>query len=107
MSVFDGRDFIRVARCMALARIEGENPLDVAARLYHSPADEHVAGIIKAAVSGLDTTSDLYSPNRVAAEFVAALRPLTVLGRLDYVPVPFNRPLPFISTGTQADFVGE
>jgi HK97 family phage major capsid protein len=110
MTIGSTRDFIKVARSIALAKIHQCSPTDVARRLYDNDRDRHVVEILKADVDSHGTTgtgSELYSPQRTSAEFVQAVRPLTILGRLQYRRVPFNTPLPFISVGTTFDFVGE
>lgn len=102
------RELARIARCMLISRADGEHPADVAGRLYGDEA--RVTRVLKSATDTHGTSGtggELYSPAVVAAEFADAVRPLTVLGRLATVRVPFATPLPFISTRSTFDFVQE
>lgn len=101
--------FVRVARCLMLAKAHGRPSVEIATKLY-GQSDRKIPSVIKSAVDSAGTTgagSELYSAEGVAAEFADAVRPLTVLGKLNPVKVPFVTPLPFIANRTQFDFVAE
>lgn len=112
-----GLEFARLARCKALARLDGRSPLDVARQEYG--ADARVTGAIKAAIAAGSTTAGNWAADIVSAEggivadFLAYLRPATILGRFGQGSVPALRALPFrIPTllqtgGGQGYWVGE
>lgn len=100
------RTFIRVARCLALAKIHGVRPEEIAPEVYADDA-HRIVGVLKAAIDPATTAGALHQPDRASAAFVESIRPRTILGRLSYLSVPFMRNLPFLTVGTSADFYGE
>ncbi|HEY0941897.1 MAG TPA: phage major capsid protein [Steroidobacter sp.] len=108
-----GFDFVRIARSIAVARKRGIAPEAAADQLYpgrSSMIRRALSGrdtLVKDAVGPIDTTSVLTPTDTVTGAYAASVRPATVLGQLPTTPVPFSTQLPFISTGTEADFTGE
>lgn len=100
-------DLAKITRALLLARAKGVTPYDMSARLYGHGPHSHIARFMKAAVDTHDTSSELYSADKPAVQFADALRPLTLIGRLNTVSVPFRAPLPYLTTGIVGDFYGD
>jgi len=96
------RDLAQIARCLMLAKSTGDNPADVARSLY-SGTDSFVGRMMqKTSVGGMTSGSEgagaeFISPSLVAPEFSQAVRPRTILGRMETIGVPLNRDLGVIS----------
>lgn len=111
-----GIGFARLARCKALARIDGVNAADVAAQLY--PDHTELQHILKTNIGAGSTSvtawgGALVQNSNVFADFVDYLRPMTIIGRFgsDGVPslrrVPFRTYLPSMTAGTTGYWVDE
>jgi len=112
-----GIGFARLATAKAIARLDGLSPLQVARQRYGE--DSIVVGTIKAAVAAGSTTSGNWAADLISAEggivadFLAYLRPATILGKFGQNGVPSLRPMPFrvpvvVQTGGGAGYwVGE
>lgn len=113
-----GIGFARYARCKALARLDGERPIDVGKMLYpgHNALHEQLVG--KTAVAAGTTTvsgwaSQLVNVSSIFADFVEYLRPKTVIGQFGQNGIPPLRSVPFrtilasMSAGTTGYWVGE
>jgi HK97 family phage major capsid protein len=106
------RPLVQISRCLLLARAHGIEPHQAAEQLYGlSRRDANVVEILQRAATATHTTqgpgAQLYSVRGIATEFADAVRPLTVLGRLQTVRVPLATTLPLISTRTVFSFVEE
>jgi hypothetical protein len=94
-----GIEFARLATAKALARLDGLSPLQVARQRYGE--DSIVVGTIKAAVAGGSTTAGNWAVDLISAEggivadFLAYLRPATILGKFGQNGVPALRAMPF------------
>lgn len=109
--------FTRIVRTKALARLDGENPREMAKQLY-GESSEIVGILTKAAVSAMSTggasnAKPLVNEGGAFADFVEFLRPQTILGRFGTgnIPslrrVPFRVPLIGQTSGGQGYWVGE
>jgi HK97 family phage major capsid protein len=100
------RDLPRIARTLAWAQLQGEEPRDAAEVLYPGTHISRYLG--KAAVDSIDTDSDLYSPRNLTSQFAASVRKVSILGRIpEPVRVPLTAPLPWVSARSTFAFVGE
>ena len=110
----DGIRFARYARCLGLARKKGMDLMSVAEAEYGT-RDPDLIGVIKAAVSAVNTTTDasLIGNEGGFADFVDFLRPQTIVGRMGQggIPglrrVPFRVPLISQTGGSTGYWVGE
>lgn len=112
-----GVRFARLAKVKALSRLENENAIQVAERMYG--ADSEVFHIVKAAVVAGSTLDGNWASALVGdettafADFVSYLRPATILGKfgLGGIPglrqVPFREPLIAQTGGGSGYWVGE
>lgn len=92
----DGIRFARYARSLALARKSGQDVLSVVQNEYGT-RDPDLVGIVKAAVSAVNTTTDaaLIGNEGGFADFVAFLRPMTIVGKFGVGGVGALRRVPF------------
>lgn len=110
---------VRFARmAMAVARSKASGGMGTPEMFYRadptwmSSAPE-VAGVLKAAVSGGDTTtagwaSELAYAQNIASEFITFLRPKTIIGRISgWRNVPFNVRVGSQTGGTTGYWVGQ
>ncbi|WNJ93040.1 phage major capsid protein [Bosea sp. 685] len=94
-----GIGFARLATAKALARLDGLSPLAVARQRYGE--DSVVVATIKAAVAAGSTTAGNWAADLISAEggvvfdFLAYLRPATILGKFGANGVPALRAMPF------------
>jgi hypothetical protein len=106
-----GMDFAR--SCMALAMAQGrtDEAADIAARLWGTTSTP--ALIVKTVVQPATTFNSTWAAplaplETAAAEFVDALRPRTILGRLAGVRrAPLRIRIPRTTLGSSANWVGE
>jgi len=99
-----GIAFARAAKCLALGHLEHRNAMDIAKSLYDGQ-DGVIAAthrlVTKAAVAAATTSDTTWAgplvgdETSVFADFVAYLRPQTILGRFGQAPVPSLRRVPF------------
>jgi len=91
-----GIRFARYARCLGLARKQGRDVLSVAEEQYGT-RDPDLVGIVKAAVSAVNTNTDaaLIGNEGGFGDFVEYLRPMTIVGRFGNGGVPALRRVPF------------
>lgn len=91
-----GIRFARYARCLGLARKGGRDLMGVVEEQY-GQRDPDLVGIVKAAVSAVNTTTDaaLIGNEGGFGDFVEYLRPLTIVGRFGQGGVPGLRRVPF------------
>lgn len=99
-----GIAFARAAKCLALGHLEHRNAMDIAKALYDGQ-DGVIAAthrlVTKAAVAAATTSDTTWAgplvgdETSVFADFVAYLRPQTILGRFGQAPVPSLRRVPF------------
>lgn len=91
-----GIRFARFARIKAIAGKTNQNIIDVAEQQYGT-RDADLVGIVKAAVSAINTTTDaaLIGNEGGFADFVEFLRPRTIVGRFGSNGVPGLRRVPF------------
>ncbi|WP_342643455.1 phage major capsid protein [Rhodoligotrophos ferricapiens] len=91
-----GIRFARYARCLGLARKQGRDLLSVAEEQYGT-RDPDLIGIVKAAVSAVNTTTDaaLIGNEGGFGDFVEYLRPMTIVGRFGNGGIPGLRRVPF------------
>jgi HK97 family phage major capsid protein len=106
--------FGRYVQCLGLAR--GDSYKAIMHAQAHFGDSPHVIqalqNVVKTAVpAGTSTDATwggpLVLPATVSSEFVALLRGLSVLGRLNTRPAPFNCKFSRATTGTSAAWVGE
>jgi hypothetical protein len=94
-----GVAFARFAKVKALSRLDGDSAQAVATRLYGH--DSVITVAVKAAVAAGSTTSGNWAADLVSAEggiigdFLAYLRPATILGKFGTGNVPPLRAMPF------------
>lgn len=108
-----GIGFARVARCLALARQQHMNPVELAKNLYGD--DMTVSAVTKAAVPAANTGTPTWAGNLINeggiafADFVEYLRPRTLLGQVSdrLRPLPFDTPVLIQGSGGNAQWVGE
>lgn len=117
-----GIAFARAAKCLAIGAMSQRDPVQVAKSLYNDRAD--IVGCVdamvtKAFVPAATTTDPAWAGNLVAtgqgvfADFLAYLRPRTILGRFGegglpaYRRVPFRVPIAAQETGGAAYWTGE
>jgi HK97 family phage major capsid protein len=106
------RPLVQYARCLLLAHQHGIEPVRVAERLYPSRRDEQLVQVMRAAVDTHATQAgapgtELYSLRTMQTSFADAVRPLTVLGKLQTTRVPLATTLPMLATRTVFSFVEE
>lgn len=113
-----GVGMARVAKSIALGKLNGMSPVDVAKGLY-GERNPVTSAVIKAAVPAGTTLSGSWAEDLVGdatsvyADFVEFLRPQTILGKFGQngVPalrnVPFRVPLVGQTSGGQGYWVGE
>jgi HK97 family phage prohead protease len=113
-----GIEGIRALKCTLVAKMDGRNIADVAAEMYGTDSNVYAA-VTKANVPAGTTISGNWAANLVGmetglfADFVAYLRPLTILGRFGTGGIPALRAVPFYvplitQTGAGAGYwVGE
>lgn len=91
-----GIRFARYARCLGLARKKGMDLMSVAESEYGT-RDPDLIGVIKGAVSAVNTTTDaaLIGNEGGFADFVEFLRPQTIVGRMGANGIPALRRVPF------------
>lgn len=91
-----GIRFARYARCLGLARKGGRDLMSVVEEQYGN-RDPDLVGIVKAAVSAVNTTTDaaLIGNESGFGDFVEFLRPMTIVGRFGNGGVPGLRRVPF------------
>jgi HK97 family phage major capsid protein/HK97 family phage prohead protease len=111
-----GIGFARLARCKAIAKVDGVLAADVARELY--PDHTELQHILKTSISAGTTSTTawggaLVQNSNVFADFVDYLRPMTIIGRFgsDGIPslrrVPFRTYLPSMTAGTTGYWVDE
>lgn len=94
----------QIAKCMLLAG-DGEYELARTARaLYPGALGE---AIVELSIANTVSGASLLNPAAITSEFIAALRPATVLGKLQHRTLPFNVHSPFWPAAPEFDFVGE
>jgi len=113
-----GIQFARLARSVAIARMDMRSVVDVAQQLY-GDRDPDIVEIVKSPVNAATTTAPNWAGNlvgnnfSVVADFLEFLRPQTILGRFgtdgipDLTRVPFRVALASQTTGGAAWWVGE
>ena len=113
-----GIEGIRALKCTLVAKIDGRNIADVAAEMYGTDSNVYAA-VTKANVPAGTTISGNWAANLIGqetglfADFVAYLRPKTILGRFGADGIPGLRSVPFYiplitQTGAGAGYwVGE
>lgn len=99
-----GIAFARAAKCLALGHLEHRDAIGIAKALYDGQ-DAIISAtqrlVTKAAVAAATTTNEPWAgalvgdETSVFADFVAYLRPQTILGRFGQAPVPSLRRVPF------------
>lgn len=91
-----GIRFARFARSLALARKSGQDLLSVVENQYGT-RDPDLVGIVKAAVSAVNTTTDaaLIGNEAGFGDFVEFLRPMTIVGKFGAGGLPALRRVPF------------
>jgi HK97 family phage prohead protease len=95
-----GIEGIRALKCSLVAKMDGRNIADVAAEMYGADSNVYAA-ITKAAVPAGTTIPPNWASGLVGletglfADFVAYLRPRTILGRFGAGGVPALRNVPF------------
>lgn len=106
-----GIGFSQHIKCMAIARGDGFNAERLAKE--HYSYDPRVAMLCKAAVAGGVTTASAWAgtladPQDLVSEFVAWMRPRTLLGRIPGVKnVPFNVDIPRQTAASTAAWTGD
>ena len=107
----------RVAKTLILAKMAGVDPIALAGRNYGQ--DPAVVEVVKAAVAAATTTDATWAgalvgpAGAIVADFVAFLRPMTILGQFGQGGIPDLRRVPFRTaligqtTGGQGYWVGE
>lgn len=111
-----GIGFARLARCKAIAKVDGLVAADVAAQLY--PDHTELQHVLKTSIPAGSTSvtafgGALVQNSNIFADFVDYLRPMTIIGRFgtDGVPglrrVPFRTYLPSMTAGTTGYWVDE
>lgn len=94
-----GIGFARLARVKALGRLDNEPAIQVAEKIYG--ADSGIVAVLKAPVLGGSTADGNWAANLVGdetsvfADFVAFLRPATILGKFGTGGIPSLRKVPF------------
>ena len=101
-----GIRFARVAKCKALARLDGVDIVRLAENMYGD--DQPVVNIIKAAVGAGNTIDPGWAGNLVSdegavfADFLEFLRPMTIVGKFGAGNIPGLRRIPFrVPVGSQ------
>lgn len=99
-----GIAFARAAKCLAIGHLEHRDAISIAKSLFDGQ-DNVIAAtqrlVTKAAVAPATTADPTWAGNLVGdetsafADFVAYLRPQTILGRFGQAPVPSLRNVPF------------
>ena len=113
-----GVGLARALRCKMAAYLShgSVNPIEMAQRWY--PDDPRIVQYLKATVAGGTTTdtnwaTELVEPTTLAGEFIAFLRPMTIIGKFGAGNIPSLRRLPFNiriprqTTGGTGYWVGE
>jgi HK97 family phage prohead protease len=107
----------RIARSIVLAKMIGRDPYTVAQEQY--PNDSEVIAVVKATVAAGNTADPNWAGALISheggavADFIAFLRPQTILGQFgvggvpDLRRVPFRVPLVGQTSGGQGYWVGE
>jgi HK97 family phage major capsid protein/HK97 family phage prohead protease len=115
--VAPGIRMARVARTLALAKMNGRDPILLAVEQYQR--DEGVVELVKATVAAASTQDPTWAgalvgfAGEIVADFVAYLRPMTILGQFGQGGVPDLRRVPFRAalvgqtSGGQGYWVGE
>jgi capsid protein len=101
-----GMNFVRTVKAMAAGKYDQQ--VNFAVR--HYGADSIPAQIVKASVAGLSRLAEdeLARWNATAAEFFEAVRPMTIVGKIQGLRrVPLNVRLISATTGVTAYWVGE
>lgn len=94
-----GIEFARLARVKALGRLDNEPAVQIAERMYGP--ESRVVGVLKAPVLAGSTADGNWAANLVGeetsafADFVAFLRPATIIGKFGNNGVPSLRAVPF------------
>jgi HK97 family phage prohead protease len=89
----------RVAKSIVLGRLTMRDPIAVAQERYHN--DPGVVDVVRAAISGGTTTDPTWAgplvgyAGEIIADFVAFLRPMTILGKFGTGAIPDLRRVPF------------
>lgn len=108
---FKAQAFTRFVMAMAVAKGNLPQALSIAARWDNETPE--VSGVLRAAVAAGTTTDPTWAAPLVnyqlmISEFIALLRPETILGRLSgFRSIPFNIKIPRQTAGATASWVGE
>lgn len=93
-----GIEFARYVKCLAFARGNAPQALEVAKNWY--PDQTRIHNVLKATVAGATTTDPtwagpLFEYNTFAGDFVEYLRPATIIGKFGTNGIPSLRRVPF------------
>ncbi len=93
-------------RVMALAKSAGMEPSAMASRLYGPAFDAVMRKTAIDVMGSTGTGAELLGP-RMSPAFVLALRQAAVITRLGAIAAPMLTQIPFMTAGTDFDFIGE